>query len=380
MFDSTPGPEEYHENKFTGWFIPREIVELFENGTLSAKEVLLLAKIDGLSHTEKGCFASNEYLGKCVRLGIRSVRRCLENLKELGLIFQVSFDGRKRHLKTIWTDVYKDTLDMQRGHNRPERGDKSVRSTGLKMSPIVYKSNSKEERSCTLRKNRKSATPQKTSTSPEKEQLGSSGKSKNNRTSGKRKVGTPGKNKRDVTIKERDGFSGKKKEGISSLDEFAVKWAGRVRTTVKEHDPFSLMAKARIQTFAKDILKCKLERDWTTKRIEEVLEWYCDTDNYGNKYTPKIHKSGDLFHLFKRIEDQMSSSLDGDHYDAEIYYQDARTGKWYKRDLLTKLRSKYLRAYPDQIHTPIQQDDLDVILLKDGMEAGSVSARAVSSG
>ena len=380
MFDSTPGPEEYHENKFTGWFIPREIVELFENGTLSAKEVLLLAKIDGLSHTEKGCFASNEYLGKCINMSTNTARRCIRKLRDMGLVVDVDFDGRKRYLKTVWTDMIDKTVRRQGVQKRPGRVSKSGQSGCPNLDTIVYKSNSKEERSCTLRKNRKSATPQKTSTSPEKEQLGSSGKSKNNRTSGKRKVGTPGKNKRDVTIKERDGFSGKKKEGISSLDEFAVKWAGRVRTTVKEHDPFSLMAKARIQTFAKDILKCKLERDWTTKRIEEVLEWYCDTDNYGNKYTPKIHKSGDLFHLFKRIEDQMSSSLDGDHYDAEIYYQDARTGKWYKRDLLTKLRSKYLRADPDQIHTPMQQDDIDVILLKDGMEAGSVSARAVSSG
>lgn len=85
---------------FTGIFIPVEILEMEE---LTILEVMLLSWIKQLYCPEHGgCYASNEYLSKKLR-GVQpnTIAKSLTKLRSLGLIEDVSFDGRKRVIRAL---------------------------------------------------------------------------------------------------------------------------------------------------------------------------------------------------------------------------------------------------------------------------------------
>ncbi len=86
--------------RFTGIFLPVEILEMEE---LSIFEVMLLSYIGALySKKEGGCFASNEYLAKRLR-GVKptTIVKSLTHLRKLGLIEDISFDGRRRVIRSL---------------------------------------------------------------------------------------------------------------------------------------------------------------------------------------------------------------------------------------------------------------------------------------
>lgn len=86
------------ENRdFKGVWIPKEI---WLNTDLSIIEKVLLVEIDSLDNSEKGCFASNEYLASFVQLSEGRVANIISDLKKRGYIIQLFFDGRKRGLRT----------------------------------------------------------------------------------------------------------------------------------------------------------------------------------------------------------------------------------------------------------------------------------------
>lgn len=85
------------ENRdFKGVWIPKEI---WLHEELSALEKVFLAEISSLDNG--GCYASNEYFSEFLGVGVATVTRMIKHLKELGLIEQVSFDGRTRILKSV---------------------------------------------------------------------------------------------------------------------------------------------------------------------------------------------------------------------------------------------------------------------------------------
>lgn len=106
-----------YDNQFTGWWIPADIVEMFQEGEISARELLLLATIDGLvKHGKRGlgCFASNETLAKMMHLkNPITVANMIVRLKRMGLLRLVKFDGRRRYLETKWSRV-RTTKDRSR--------------------------------------------------------------------------------------------------------------------------------------------------------------------------------------------------------------------------------------------------------------------------
>lgn len=99
--------EEYdaqQTKQFTGWWIPAWIVTMFEDGRISAIELVLLATIDGYCRRGKdklGCYASNAYLAKkvCVR-SVRSVQLMLHKLQDLKLI-RVRWRNGRRHIFSL---------------------------------------------------------------------------------------------------------------------------------------------------------------------------------------------------------------------------------------------------------------------------------------
>jgi len=85
------------ENRdFKGVWIPKEI---WLNTDLSIIEKVLLVEIDSLDNSDKGCFASNEYLAKFVQLSEGRVANIISDLKKRKFIIQVFFDGRNRGLR-----------------------------------------------------------------------------------------------------------------------------------------------------------------------------------------------------------------------------------------------------------------------------------------
>jgi hypothetical protein len=65
---------------------------------------MLVATIDSLVG-RLGCFASNKYLGKLLRVSDTHIAHMIGTLRGFNLIRIVKFDGRKRYLDTKWHRV-----------------------------------------------------------------------------------------------------------------------------------------------------------------------------------------------------------------------------------------------------------------------------------
>lgn len=99
--------EEYREyNK--GIWIPNEI---WERDDMSWLEKLIFGQIDKMSSKGKGgsCFASNKWFAEKFKVTETSISLAISHLKNLGIIEQVGFDGRKRYLRSVLSKVYEDS-------------------------------------------------------------------------------------------------------------------------------------------------------------------------------------------------------------------------------------------------------------------------------
>lgn len=94
-----PTEEKLVNRDFKGIWIPREI---WLRKDINALEKILWAEIHSLYDREKGgCYASNEYLAQFVGVQDRRLRDMIYNLRDKGLIKNVSFDGRIRIIKAV---------------------------------------------------------------------------------------------------------------------------------------------------------------------------------------------------------------------------------------------------------------------------------------
>ncbi|EOQ87247.1 DNA-binding helix-turn-helix protein [Leptospira yanagawae serovar Saopaulo str. Sao Paulo = ATCC 700523] len=80
----------------TGVWVPQWIYDL----DLNPNQIRLYAEIVSLDAID-GCYASNEYFAKILRLKRDTISRLVSQLKEKGLLVQTRFDGRKRFLKPV---------------------------------------------------------------------------------------------------------------------------------------------------------------------------------------------------------------------------------------------------------------------------------------
>jgi hypothetical protein len=84
------------ERDFKGVWIKKEI---WLNTNLSLIEKVLIVEIDSLDKSNRGCFASNEYLAKFVQLSEGRVANIISDLKKRDFLIQLFFDGRNRGLR-----------------------------------------------------------------------------------------------------------------------------------------------------------------------------------------------------------------------------------------------------------------------------------------
>jgi hypothetical protein len=89
---------EKNEKVFRGVWVPAEI---WETHTLSWMEKSLWAEISSLGTEEKPCFASNAYLAAKFNSTESSISNMISKLKSLGMVKQVSYDGRSRKMVAI---------------------------------------------------------------------------------------------------------------------------------------------------------------------------------------------------------------------------------------------------------------------------------------
>ena len=83
--------------RFTGVFLPVEIMEL---ESLTYLDQILLAWIDALFCPDHGgCYAKNEYLAQKLRTKENTIAKAITKLRGMGLIKDVSFDGRNRVIR-----------------------------------------------------------------------------------------------------------------------------------------------------------------------------------------------------------------------------------------------------------------------------------------
>ncbi|KAA6301930.1 MAG: hypothetical protein EZS26_001933 [Candidatus Ordinivivax streblomastigis] len=98
-------------------FIPVDIVEAVEVGTLTITEAWLLAYIHALDR-KKGCFASNKHFAERLHTSEKSISRYISRLMEKEFITCESFDGRQRVLRSLYKTISK---KGERGKNRLDR-------------------------------------------------------------------------------------------------------------------------------------------------------------------------------------------------------------------------------------------------------------------
>ena len=110
--------KEKHEYRFTGWFIPREVVQLVQDGTLSPVEMLLLCMVDALSERADGCYATNAYLGEQLRLKPDTISKYISHLQDLKLVrVLLAPEGGRKIFSAFTDDRY---ARMQRALERHE--------------------------------------------------------------------------------------------------------------------------------------------------------------------------------------------------------------------------------------------------------------------
>lgn len=99
---------ETNNRDFKGVWISKEI---WLDKRLNALEKVILAEIDSLDD-EAGCYASNEYLAEFCQCSSSKVSGAISKLKQLGYIYEKSFDGRQRILKSRLTKNERQTTKI----------------------------------------------------------------------------------------------------------------------------------------------------------------------------------------------------------------------------------------------------------------------------
>ncbi|MCS7008541.1 MAG: helix-turn-helix domain-containing protein [Chthoniobacterales bacterium] len=103
--------KEHNELGYTGIWMPRELIE---DKRLTWTQRILISVIHSLDAANdwKGCYASNEYLAQICELNPSSLPVALSQIRKLGYIQDIAFNGRKRLIKVNWGNVYQNSQHL----------------------------------------------------------------------------------------------------------------------------------------------------------------------------------------------------------------------------------------------------------------------------
>lgn len=284
--------KETPKKQCRGWFIPIEIIELFEAQEINAAETLLLATIDTLVSKKRGCYASNEYLAKRMCTSKDKICRMIGRLKGLGLLRQISFNGRIRELETVWSRV---SIPVRpRGKSKSSIGEIPEADTGNSPKPNrVYKSSIQGESVPKVRGDSKAAPPPQRHTPP-----------------------SPGKG---LLMSDWD------RKGGCALKRVLIRHdSDLVHTTGKRRG-------VRTDTLAKSIFRIRTGRSVPKGQIKAMIKWL--DENWDGDFVPKMYKADDLHSRWRQFSDakkrwendnNLAAGLDGED-DYELV---AKVGNW----------------------------------------------------
>ena len=108
-------------NQFSGVFIPREVL-LDED--ISASGKIIFAIIQSLDN-DKGCFASNDYIGKMLGLSESSVRSSISDLERKNYIIRSIDENGNRTIRTCTTNSF--APDRQKTGTPPPENKRTPR-------------------------------------------------------------------------------------------------------------------------------------------------------------------------------------------------------------------------------------------------------------
>lgn len=107
------------DRNFQGIWIPKLI---YLNRQVNWYAKILFLEIHSFTENGKECYMSNRYIASFLNISQRQVSRYISELKALGWIEEVSFDGRKRFLKSALEFSFPtgtpDTTKVSRQHGQ----------------------------------------------------------------------------------------------------------------------------------------------------------------------------------------------------------------------------------------------------------------------
>ena len=93
---------EANERDFKGIWIPKEI---WLDKRLNALDKVILAEIDSLDSSERGCWASNKHIADFCQCSETKVSTAISKLVKCGYVCVQKFDGRQRELKSRLSNI-----------------------------------------------------------------------------------------------------------------------------------------------------------------------------------------------------------------------------------------------------------------------------------
>jgi len=107
------------DRNFQGIWIPKLI---YLNTEVNWYAKILFLEIHSFTEDGKECFMSNKYISSFLKISERQVSRYISELKTVGWIAEVSFDGRRRFLKSTLEFSFRtckaDTTKVSRQHGQ----------------------------------------------------------------------------------------------------------------------------------------------------------------------------------------------------------------------------------------------------------------------
>jgi hypothetical protein len=270
-----------HLKQFTGWFIPVEIIRLYESRQIKIKSMILLALIDSLCKNGEGCYASNEWLAEYMQVTPGWVQGMLSELRRMGLLETKQRNGRKGRVLTtkFVNQCPTETSDVQ------EMSKKSR----TEVVPMSYFS--------------RTSDPEKSRTSdPEKSRTSHSFALRSNAHS----YDKTSKNHTSAADAAQGGVRGKASlfgtEPIT-FDELACR---KFIDIVLERGKVVSPASRKYWTI--EFRRLRLTDGVSKERIKAVIKWYAI--HVMDKYTPKAYHPVEFRRKFLSIEDRMKASQD----------------------------------------------------------------------
>lgn len=99
-----------------GWYLPACLIHFFESRDVDALDLVLLGRINALTHPTKGCWASNEYFSEWLGIKQRTITHRIAHLVDLGVLhMEIRREGKSRGTKRrLFVEIQGDHLIQQR--------------------------------------------------------------------------------------------------------------------------------------------------------------------------------------------------------------------------------------------------------------------------